>query len=96
MTHEQVGAISVLILIGFCVGVWCGTGLGKYLLNKNRVYLWLENGWIADVEADDAERVDLIVVETNTVPSHAGETAYVWKPNRLSHAGRAAREAAKH
>lgn len=95
MTHEQIGAVSILMLIAFCVGMWCGTGLGRYMLNKNRVYLWHENGWIVDVEADDAERVDLIVIENDTT-GEGGEEVFTWKPNRLSYAGRAAREEAKH
>lgn len=96
MTSEQIGAIAVLMLIVFCVGIWCGTGLGRYVV-KNRVYLWQENGVNTYVEADEAERVDLIINESwgDDIIGDRKDTIHTWRPHKLSHEGRALREGAK-
>ena len=73
-----------------------GCLIGSKIRRKNRVYLWQDNSWNVQVEADEPDLVELIIIEEwDKYSDDTGTVITTWKPSQISIDGIRAREQAK-
>jgi len=87
--------IVFIYFLSFLLG--CLIGSSPKIRRKNRVYLWQDNSWNVQVEADEPDLVELIIIEEwDKYSDDTGTVITTWKPSQISIDGIYAREQAKH